>query len=123
MHHSDSEVLGDKKRDVAPAWYHQNNFGINLKLNQSNSASPYPRNTVPRRKARRKDEGPLAILCEWVVEHQIGEMTEPFLQTAKLIDSERLVYEPSYSSGVNPSLLPKGSQIYTQVFRAVILQP
>lgn len=25
-----------------------------------------------RRKVRRKEDGPLALCCEWVVEHQIG---------------------------------------------------
>lgn len=33
----------------------------------------YPMRTVPvKRKAKKKDEGPLEIVCGWIVEHQIG---------------------------------------------------
>lgn len=31
-----------------------------------------------RRKVRRKEDGPLALCCEWVVEHQIGRVIPHF---------------------------------------------
>lgn len=33
----------------------------------------YPMRTVPvKAKSKKKDEGPLEIVCGWIVEHQIG---------------------------------------------------
>jgi acyl-CoA-dependent ceramide synthase len=77
MQHSESlGEIGDENCDVTQAWYLQDgnqNVGIDQKLNRMDSAELHTRSMAPRRKARRKDDGPLAIMCEWVVEHQIGE--------------------------------------------------
>ena len=74
MHHSESsDATSAEKGDIAQAWYRHDNIGIDQNLNCTNSAELYTRYMGPRRKARRKDDGPLAMLCEWVVEHQIGE--------------------------------------------------
>lgn len=51
--------------------------GKNPTILEQKAAGPpsarYPMRTVPvKRKAKKKDEGPLEIVCGWIVEHQIG---------------------------------------------------
>lgn len=31
-----------------------------------------PQTAIMQHKARKKEDGPLALMCEWIVEHQIG---------------------------------------------------
>ena len=63
---------------LSPSHSHAMGSIVNIKLediNEEQSAvwqkqlQPYK---VPRRKGKRKAEGLLAVICQWMVEHQIG---------------------------------------------------
>lgn len=61
--------------EVAQDWLHRNGSniaGIEQKLNYGNSESFPARTMVIKRKAKKKDDGPLEIVCRWVVDNQIG---------------------------------------------------
>jgi acyl-CoA-dependent ceramide synthase len=45
---------------------------IGQKHNGDTSVRFTPRTTITKKKAKRKDDGPLEIVCGWVVEHQLG---------------------------------------------------
>lgn len=53
---------------------------IEQKLNGGASASFPLRTVIAKRKAKRKDDGPLEIVCGWVVAHQIGILERPDTQ-------------------------------------------
>jgi len=38
-----------------------------------------PQTTIMQHKARKKEEGPLALMCEWIVEHQIGMIIQALI--------------------------------------------
>lgn len=50
---------------------------LDVKPVDTRSASPSQKRPyripVPNRKGRRKDDSLLAVLCQWVVDHQIGQ--------------------------------------------------
>lgn len=50
---------------------------LEIKPVDNRSASPSQKRPyrvpVPKRKGKRKDESLLAVLCQWVVDHQIGQ--------------------------------------------------
>jgi hypothetical protein len=59
---------------------HQNDghiLGTEQKVEDINPGGLPSRTMVPRRKNRIKEDGPLAILCGWAVQHQIGRMFPP----------------------------------------------
>jgi len=67
-------AIEDEKVSHPHTWIEHNDEptnGMAGKLNESVSRT-YPVHRVTDRKAKRKDDGPLEILCAWVVEHQIG---------------------------------------------------
>ncbi|KAF8862621.1 longevity assurance proteins LAG1/LAC1 [Acephala macrosclerotiorum] len=77
---SDSSTTGpieklDIEVEAAPEQSYQNGKNATI-LEQKPAGAPsarYPMRTVPvKRKAKKKDEGPLEIVCGWIVEHQIG---------------------------------------------------
>lgn len=42
-------------------------------LNEKSASGEFPPHTFPaKRKAKRKDDGPIEICCSWLVEHQTG---------------------------------------------------
>lgn len=61
--HAIGSTVGVKREDLddelALAWHKQ--------------SQPYK---IPKRKGKRKTESLLAVLCQWVVEHQIGRLAE-----------------------------------------------
>ena len=62
---------------------HQNGdnvSGIEQKLSRHGSDKFPARTMIIKRKAKRKDDGPLEIVCGWIVEHQIGMLTFPLTQ-------------------------------------------
>lgn len=68
--------LEDEKPKEAQNWLQKDGdhiTGIEQKLEASNGSSLPVRHLVVRRKQRIKDDGPLAMICEFAVEHQIGE--------------------------------------------------
>lgn len=79
-----SEIQNDKL-DAAHEWLHQNGnnvTGIEQKLEPGNAGEKEyaaPIMTV-RRKVKRKEDGPLEIICGWIVEHQIGRLFCPNFQ-------------------------------------------
>jgi acyl-CoA-dependent ceramide synthase len=67
----------DEKVEGAPEVSYESGQGIDSieqKLNGT-SADPFPpRTLIIKRRAKRKDDGPLEIVCGFIVEHQIGIM-------------------------------------------------
>jgi len=65
----------EDKIEVEPHVVYQNEHNVDSieqKLNRL-SADGYPQSTLLiKRKAKRKDDGPLEIVCGFIVEHQIG---------------------------------------------------
>ena len=56
---------------------------LEVKSIDTRSASPSQKRPyrvpVPKRKGRRKDDSLLAVLCQWIVDHQIGRKARTFL--------------------------------------------
>jgi acyl-CoA-dependent ceramide synthase len=50
---------------------------VEHRINGGAAESFPPRTPILKRKAKRKDDGPLEIVCGWIVEHQIGMMKVP----------------------------------------------
>ena len=57
---------------------------LEVKSIDTRSASPSQKRPyrvpVPKRKGRRKDDSLLAVLCQWIVDHQIGKENHSILQ-------------------------------------------
>lgn len=65
----------EDEREIAHQWLHQNGdnvAAIEQKLNGSQKGAYPARTIIVKRKVKRKDDGPLEIVCGWIVEHQIG---------------------------------------------------
>ena len=66
----------DVEIEADPEVSHQNGYSINStehKINEASSSDAFPpRTLIIKRKAKRKDDGPLEIVCGFIVEHQIG---------------------------------------------------
>jgi len=72
----------NKKVEAAQQWLHQNGnniSGIEQKLGDEDSAGVPARTLVIKRKAKKKDDGPLELFCGWIVENQIGRSELPRL--------------------------------------------
>lgn len=67
VQYTDHEVAQDRLHKNA-----QHIVGIEQKIHHTDDESSPSRSIVVRRKNRTKEDGPLILLCEWVVEHQIG---------------------------------------------------
>jgi acyl-CoA-dependent ceramide synthase len=68
-------AIQNEKISEAHGWIEKNDEnanGLGKKLNDGISQAYPARTVVIDRKAKRKDDGPLEILCRWIVEHQIG---------------------------------------------------
>jgi very-long-chain ceramide synthase len=68
-------AIQNEKVSAAHEWIEQNDEnanGLEKKLNDSISQAYPARTVVINRKAKRKDDGPLELICGWIVEHQIG---------------------------------------------------
>jgi hypothetical protein len=86
----------------------------------------FPTQTMPvMKKAKRKDDGPLEMVCKWIVEYQVGTSFLLLLQSWKMTDAElpRPLRQPSHAPGPDPFVLPPCPQTHTQVLRALLLQP
>ena len=59
---------------------------VSIEHNISGGASGSfpPRTPLSKRKTKRKEDGPLEIVCGWIVEHQIGMMKVPRIQSRPL---------------------------------------
>jgi acyl-CoA-dependent ceramide synthase len=77
-------IRNEKDIEDANEWLHKNGnniAGIEQKFNGGDSTA-YPERTMivkrnVKRKVKRKDDGPLEIVCGWIVEHQIGMLELP----------------------------------------------
>lgn len=77
-----SVEIQNEKLHQAHERLHQNGnnvSGIEQKFNPKDDADEeYAAHTMTvRRKAKRKEDGPLEIICGWIVEHQIGMIFPP----------------------------------------------
>ena len=74
---------GDEEQSFRQELLHQHNnrvVRIEQKIHHTDSTELPQRTMIVRRKTRRKEDGPLALCCEWVVEHQIGRQKELSIQ-------------------------------------------
>jgi acyl-CoA-dependent ceramide synthase len=66
----------DEEIDIEQKALYQNGKNIDSiehKIHRSSPSDSYPpRSLIIKRKAKRKDDGPLEIVCGFIVEHQIG---------------------------------------------------
>jgi acyl-CoA-dependent ceramide synthase len=65
----------DEKIEIESEMSYQNGHSIDSieqKLHAGSSDGYPSRTVVIKRKAKRKDDGPLEIVCGFIVEHQIG---------------------------------------------------
>jgi acyl-CoA-dependent ceramide synthase len=68
------EVPGPEA-DVAQGWSHHNGHTVAPIEKTLDLSHPAGLPTSPmflNKKAKRKDDGPVEIICRWIVEHQIG---------------------------------------------------
>jgi acyl-CoA-dependent ceramide synthase len=71
-------AMRDQAIDVEQEVSYQNGHNIDSiehKIDVASSSDGFPpRTLIIKRKAKRKDDGPLEIVCGFIVEHQIGTM-------------------------------------------------
>lgn len=76
-----SVEIQNEKLDQAHEWLHRNGnnvSGIERKFSPDDAEGEYAARTMTvRRKAKRKEDGPLEIICGWIVQHQIGTIVCP----------------------------------------------
>jgi very-long-chain ceramide synthase len=68
-------IRNEKDIEDANEWLDKNGSniaGIGQKFNGGDSTAYPERTMIVKRKVKRKDDGPLEIVCGWIVEHQIG---------------------------------------------------
>lgn len=73
--HAAAVDLQDQKADAANGRLPENGdrtVSVEQNLDLGDASRP-PAHTMPiMKKVKRKDDGPLEILCKWVVEYQVG---------------------------------------------------
>ena len=77
----------DEKTKIEPQLSYQNVHNvatIEQKLHEASSDGYPSRTLIIKRKAKRKDDGPLEIVCGFIVEHQIGMQTAISLRRCQL---------------------------------------
>ena len=77
--------------ETESAVFYQNGPSIvSVEHNISGGASETfpPRTPILKRKTKRKEDGPLEIVCGWIVEHQIGMMEVPRIQLRPLANGK-----------------------------------
>jgi acyl-CoA-dependent ceramide synthase len=68
-------AVPDPEAEVAQGWLHHNGktiAPIEETLDLSHHTGLHTSPMFSHKKAKRKDEGPVEIICRWIVEHQIG---------------------------------------------------
>jgi len=78
-----SSYSENRKENEAPDWLDQlqpctGTGGLERTHSSEEKFHNSPQAQIIRRKTRRKEDGPLAICCRFVVEHQIGKFTWEF---------------------------------------------
>ena len=75
--------IHEEQVEAAQQWLHQNGNNVSSiehkvreEDNDSDAYSDAPSMTI-KRKTRRKNDGPMEIICGWIVEHQIGTVECP----------------------------------------------
>jgi hypothetical protein len=108
-------------------WLHENGenvLGIEQKLSLRDSNGYPARTMITKRKAKRKDDGPLEIVCGWIVEHQIGTAMSPKIQIDAAIDQRiRTLCQFIDALGLDPYVLPSRTEAFPQILRTLLLQP
>lgn len=83
------DTIQDGTNEAAPAWAHQNGEIIIPIEKKLDSSTEYPaRPMMGKRKAKRKDDSPLDIICRFVVDHQTGKIPLLYLFSRFLSDNE-----------------------------------
>lgn len=97
---------------------------IEQKLNRASADRFPPRALIIKRKAKQKDDGPLEVICGFIVEHQIGMMTPPCHPSQILADYKcRIGCQSPHAPRLDTYVFPSSSKTYPQIFRTFILQP
>jgi very-long-chain ceramide synthase len=81
--HSATVEYRNEKTDAANGRFPDtgNNVGIGQELNLGAPEQFQTHTMTVKRKAKRKEDSPLEILCRWLVEHQVGTSMLSDLQT------------------------------------------
>jgi SPX domain protein involved in polyphosphate accumulation len=124
----ESSVIDEKENqrvEAAQEWLRKNcdNIsGIEQKLAGGDEAGfPAPTMSI-KRKTRRKDDGPVEILCGWIVEHQIG-MSVLLQSTAHSTNKySRSICQLAHASKSDTHVFPPSTSTYSKVLRALLLQ-
>jgi hypothetical protein len=113
------------EKEAAHEWLHQNGdnvAAIEQKLNGGGSGAFPERTMIVKRKAKRKDDGPLEIVCGWIVEHQIGILGPLTLNVRPVTDRQsRTFCQSSHASWADAYVLPKSTKAHSQILRALLL--
>jgi len=88
-----------KQVEKAQEWLHEhgnNVSAIEQKLGRrapNLKSKPFPPPTMKiKRKTRRKDDGPMEIVCGWITEHQIGMAAQAFPQKKNIKKLQKNLY-------------------------------
>lgn len=81
--------IQNEKLEAAQEWLHKNgdNVGaIEYTPAVGDAEDGYSAHTMTiRRKTKRKEDGPLEIICHWIFQHQIGMLAAQFLRLVPLL--------------------------------------
>ncbi|KAB8295994.1 hypothetical protein EYC80_008810 [Monilinia laxa] len=112
------DTIQDGTNEAAPEWSHQNGDTIiPIEKKLDNSTDFLTRPLIGKRKAKRKDDSPLDIICRFVVDHQTGSIPLPdsVSRFLPLTMNSRTICQPFNASFFNAHLLSKSSQAHSQI--------
>ena len=93
--------IQNEKLEAAQQWLHQNGNnvgGIEYTPAVEDAEDGYAAHTMTiRRKAKRKEDGPLEIICGWIFQHQIGALSRQLAQLQVVANVILQVFRLTYS--------------------------
>lgn len=104
--------------EAAHEWLHRNGnnvAGIEQKLNGGDTEGFAARKMVIKRKIKKKDDGPLEIVCSWVVENQIGKNLTIEIGGGVSNRCFRTLCQPTDAAGNDPPVFPSGQKTHAEI--------
>lgn len=95
--------------------------GVSDKLWDTNCVKNAPRVTMAQRTVRKKEDSPLAQMCQWIVQHQIG-MAYMSPEPAITNRDCRAIRQFTSAACINSRMLSKSTPTHTQIRGAFLLQ-
>ncbi len=74
------------------------------------------------RKRKPGNDSALAVMCQWIVNHQIGELVSLTRRGPRKLTECRAFYESTPSTGNDTHVLPSSATTYHEVLSAFVLQ-